>query len=59
MLSGTPALGGHSDVKPLAKLLKINLGVDDFTGLRSDIFNKKTSDLTSELLFFWGGNDIC
>jgi hypothetical protein len=49
LLSGTPALGGHSDVKILATLLGINLGVDDFTALRSDIFKQKTCDLTSGL----------
>jgi hypothetical protein len=49
LLSGTPALGGHGDVKILASLLGINLGVDDFTELRSDIFRQKTSDMTSEL----------
>jgi hypothetical protein len=48
MLTGTPAKGGHSDIKNLAELLRIHLGVDDFTGLRSDLFTKKTSHLTSE-----------
>jgi hypothetical protein len=47
MLTGTPAKGGHSDIKSLAELLRIHLGVDDFTGLRSDLFTKKTRDLTS------------
>ncbi len=48
LLTGTPAKGNHADIKSLADLLQVNLGVDDFTGLRSDIFNKKTSDLTSK-----------
>jgi hypothetical protein len=50
LLTGTPAKGNHADIKSLADLLQVNLGVDDFTGLRSDIFNKKTSDLTSKWL---------
>ena len=50
LLTGTPAKGTHADIKSLADLLQVNLGVDDFTGLRSDIFNKKTSDLTSKWL---------
>jgi hypothetical protein len=49
MLSGTPALGGHGDVKILANLLHVYLGVDDFTALKSDIFKQKTHDLTSKL----------
>jgi hypothetical protein len=49
MLSGTPALGGHADVKTLANLLRVYLGVDDFTALKSDTFKQKTHDLTSRL----------
>ena len=49
LLSGTPALGGHGDIKALASLLRINLGVDDLTGLRPDVFKQKTSEYTSKL----------
>jgi hypothetical protein len=48
LLSGTPALGGHSDVKALARLLGINLGVDDFMALRPDVFKQKTAEFTSQ-----------
>ncbi|KAE9378131.1 hypothetical protein N431DRAFT_328897 [Stipitochalara longipes BDJ] len=51
LLSGTPALGGHADIKTLASLLRINLGVDDLTALRSDIFKQKTSEYTKTELF--------
>lgn len=51
-LSGTPSTDNFADVKEMASLLGIHLGIDDYSSLKTDAFNKATQDLSCK--FFAG-----
>ncbi|KAF8853068.1 hypothetical protein BDZ45DRAFT_748912 [Acephala macrosclerotiorum] len=47
ILSATPRQAGFDDVKAMATLLGIHLGIDDFSRMKEDIKAKKIADLTN------------
>jgi hypothetical protein len=50
VLSGTPMLAGFADVKELASILGIHLGIKDYSTMKTDVFKQATHDLSS--MFF-------
>lgn len=46
-LSGTPPLGSFADVKCMARLIGIKLGVDDYASMKSDVVKATTKEFTS------------
>lgn len=51
ILSGTPALGSFSDVKKMARLIGINLGINDFSAMRNDDLKSTVASLTGECIW--------
>lgn len=49
VLSGTPPLGGFSDIKSMAKFIGIDLGINDYSLMKSDVLNSEIKDMTSKL----------
>ncbi|KAH6674208.1 hypothetical protein B0J14DRAFT_562341 [Halenospora varia] len=47
ILSGTPLLGSFSDIKRMAALIGINLGIDDYSSMASDVLDQVTKDMTT------------
>ncbi|RDL37552.1 uncharacterized protein BP5553_04985 [Venustampulla echinocandica] len=47
ILSGTPALGSFSDIKKMARLIGIHLGIDDLSSMRSDDYKAAITGLTT------------
>ncbi|KAH8820901.1 hypothetical protein F5884DRAFT_65542, partial [Xylogone sp. PMI_703] len=50
-LSGTPSLGSFTDIKNMAKLVGIRLGVDDFASMNTDVAKGPARELTRSELF--------
>lgn len=50
VLSGTPLIGGFNDIKMMAKFIGVNLGINDYSSMKSDVLNHELKDMTSKLL---------
>lgn len=48
ILSGTPAMSGFGDIKSMAKFIGVNLGVNDYTLMKSDVLGRELREMTSE-----------
>lgn len=46
LLSGTPPMGGFSDIKTMGKLIGVNLGINDYSLMKSDELNRELKDMT-------------
>jgi hypothetical protein len=51
LLSGTPALSGFGDIKQIAKLIGVNLGVDDYTLMKSDVLSRERKAMTRKSFY--------
>lgn len=46
ILSGTPSLASFADVKEMASILGVHLGIDDYSSMKTDAFKQATQDLS-------------
>ena len=49
LLSGTPPLHSFADIKSMAELIGVHLGIDDYSSLPADDYRQVLSNKTGEL----------